>query len=47
MKELNSRVPETHLVKLDPELAAALERCGEGVQILPPEGEELLDAQTA
>ena len=32
-------------VELDSELAAALQGRGEGVQVLTPEGEELLDAE--
>ena len=34
-----------HLVELDPELTAALQRGGEGIQVLPPEGKKLLNAQ--
>lgn len=34
-----------HLVKLNPELTATLQGGGEGVQVLSPKGEELLDAQ--
>lgn len=41
------RDEETDLVKLDPELSSALQRCGERVQILPPKRKELLYPQTA
>lgn len=34
----------THLIKLNPELSSALQRGGEGVEVLTPEGKEFLDA---
>lgn len=34
----------TDLVKLDPELSSTLQRGGEGVEVLTPEGEEFLYA---
>lgn len=35
----------TDLVELDPELSSALQWRGEGVEVLTPEGKELLDAK--
>lgn len=37
----------TDLIKLNPELSSTLERGGEGVEVLTPEGKKFLDAKAA